>query len=194
MIKPGRNAPCPCGSGAKYKRCHGRLDAAPMPTVGALGLPVMRPPQALIDALRKHVQQQQRYKEKHGLGKPIIHTNLHGYKIVAVGNEIHWTKEETCKFFPDFVGKHLKTILGKQWGNAELAKPLEERHQILKWYDSLCRYQRSIPREADGTFAAAPNGASMAWYRLAYDLYLIRHNAKLQNRILDRLRECGHVI
>ncbi len=23
--KPGRNAPCPCGSGKKYKKCHGRL-------------------------------------------------------------------------------------------------------------------------------------------------------------------------
>lgn len=22
--KPGRNDPCPCGSGAKFKRCHGR--------------------------------------------------------------------------------------------------------------------------------------------------------------------------
>jgi uncharacterized protein YecA (UPF0149 family) len=22
--KPGWNDPCPCGSGAKYKRCHGR--------------------------------------------------------------------------------------------------------------------------------------------------------------------------
>jgi uncharacterized protein YchJ len=22
--KPGRNDPCPCGSGKKYKRCHGR--------------------------------------------------------------------------------------------------------------------------------------------------------------------------
>jgi uncharacterized protein YecA (UPF0149 family) len=22
--EPGRNDPCPCGSGAKYKRCHGR--------------------------------------------------------------------------------------------------------------------------------------------------------------------------
>ena len=22
--KPGRNDPCPCGSGAKYKKCHGR--------------------------------------------------------------------------------------------------------------------------------------------------------------------------
>jgi preprotein translocase subunit SecA len=25
MIKPGRNEPCPCGSGKKYKHCHGRL-------------------------------------------------------------------------------------------------------------------------------------------------------------------------
>ncbi|MGH6901375.1 MAG: SEC-C metal-binding domain-containing protein, partial [Geminicoccaceae bacterium] len=23
--KVGRNAPCPCGSGKKYKHCHGRL-------------------------------------------------------------------------------------------------------------------------------------------------------------------------
>jgi preprotein translocase subunit SecA len=22
---PGRNAPCPCGSGKKFKHCHGRL-------------------------------------------------------------------------------------------------------------------------------------------------------------------------
>jgi len=29
-----RNAPCPCGSGRRYKDCHGGLDAAPMP--GAL--------------------------------------------------------------------------------------------------------------------------------------------------------------
>ena len=24
--KVGRNEPCPCGSGKKYKHCHGRLD------------------------------------------------------------------------------------------------------------------------------------------------------------------------
>ncbi|MET1082994.1 MAG: SEC-C metal-binding domain-containing protein, partial [Burkholderiales bacterium] len=23
MVKPGRNDPCPCGSGKKYKHCHG---------------------------------------------------------------------------------------------------------------------------------------------------------------------------
>jgi tetratricopeptide (TPR) repeat protein len=28
-IKPGRNDPCPCGSGRKYKHCHGTPEAAP---------------------------------------------------------------------------------------------------------------------------------------------------------------------
>jgi uncharacterized protein len=26
---PGRNDPCPCGSGRKYKKCHGAADVAP---------------------------------------------------------------------------------------------------------------------------------------------------------------------
>ena len=30
--KIGRNAPCPCGSGKKYKRCHGAPGAEPLPT------------------------------------------------------------------------------------------------------------------------------------------------------------------
>src|SRR6185369_3126928 len=28
MAKPGRNDPCPCGSGLKYKKCHAEKDAA----------------------------------------------------------------------------------------------------------------------------------------------------------------------
>ena len=27
MGQIGRNSPCPCGSGKKYKHCHGSLDA-----------------------------------------------------------------------------------------------------------------------------------------------------------------------
>ena len=26
FVKAGRNEPCPCGSGKKYKQCHGRTD------------------------------------------------------------------------------------------------------------------------------------------------------------------------
>jgi hypothetical protein len=28
MIAPGRNSPCPCGSGKRYKDCHGALPVA----------------------------------------------------------------------------------------------------------------------------------------------------------------------
>jgi preprotein translocase subunit SecA len=30
--KIGRNDPCPCGSGKKYKKCHGRPGAPPLPS------------------------------------------------------------------------------------------------------------------------------------------------------------------
>jgi predicted O-linked N-acetylglucosamine transferase (SPINDLY family) len=33
-MPPGRNEPCPCGSGKKYKRCHGLSPAAATPPVG----------------------------------------------------------------------------------------------------------------------------------------------------------------
>ena len=33
MSKTGRNEPCPCGSGAKFKLCHGAVVIAPLPFV-----------------------------------------------------------------------------------------------------------------------------------------------------------------
>jgi preprotein translocase subunit SecA len=35
--KIGRNDPCPCGSGKKYKKCHGRADAPPLPPTAQAG-------------------------------------------------------------------------------------------------------------------------------------------------------------
>ncbi len=36
--KIGRNDPCPCGSGKKYKRCHGAAGAEPLPAQSSVGL------------------------------------------------------------------------------------------------------------------------------------------------------------
>jgi uncharacterized protein YecA (UPF0149 family) len=30
-VSPGRNEPCPCGSGKKWKKCHGSGSAGPLP-------------------------------------------------------------------------------------------------------------------------------------------------------------------
>jgi len=55
-MAPGRNDPCPCGSGKKYKHCHGLLPAAgESPTLRGSG-PAVLPPQALLDAAERCVQ------------------------------------------------------------------------------------------------------------------------------------------
>src|SRR5512147_2508825 len=42
-MKPGPNAPCPCGSGRKYKKCHGAAAARPAAT----------PPQGVAESLAR---------------------------------------------------------------------------------------------------------------------------------------------
>jgi hypothetical protein len=192
MAKVGRNDPCPCGSDRKYKRCHGKLDSPPASSAAEGAIPRIVFPPEVEKVIRQHLAERQHEEQAreaiHGKGRPVIALEHQGHRIVAVGNELHWAKAEKTKFFPDFLNNYLKGQIGDAWGTAELKKPLEERHQILQWYDSLCRYQRTLKPEPDGTYRAKPSGATLCWNRLAYDLYLIKHNAELQKRILERLR------
>jgi len=34
----------------------------------------------------------------------------------------------------DFLSDYVKQTLGGDWGNAEIAKPLSERHPVMQWY------------------------------------------------------------
>lgn len=95
-------------------------------------------------------------QEKFGELKPMIHTDFHGHKIVAVGNRVHWSKRWNT--FPDFLMDYIRMTLGKGWGNSEIEKPFEERHQILQWYERLCQFQRILLRGKDGLIGGAPNG------------------------------------
>jgi hypothetical protein len=46
-----------------------------------------------------------------------------------VGNELRFS--DKWKVFPDFLSDHIKVTFGVDWGNAELAKPLEARHPLF---------------------------------------------------------------
>jgi hypothetical protein len=187
--KIGRNQPCPCGSGKKYKKCHGKLDTAATAKPELKTIPWSEVREEARSKYEAHLAQQAARVAAHGKGKPIISTEFKDMRLVAVGNELHWAPKDNTKYFPDFLGKYLKGVLDPSWGNAEIKKPLTERHQILKWYDSLCRYEATIPRQPDGSFQAKPTGSMLAWYRLGYDLYQIKHNAALQKKIIGRLRD-----
>ena len=176
MAKVGRNAPCPCQSGKKYKHCHGSVRAQE---------------EAKLQALRAQAFEHQRQKQQ-GWGKAIISTvAADGTRFVAVGKDLLPSKN--CKTVPDFLIDYLKTLTGAAWGQSEMAKPPEHRHPIISWYQSLCEYQKRVAGEhstaAQRIVRVPMIGAGMALYQLAYDLYALAHNAELQKKLINRLKD-----
>ena len=138
-------------------------------------------------AIAQHQAREKQRQEQQGLGKPIISTELNGIRVVAVGNTVMYSDKWKTVF--DFLGDYLRSKLGEKWGNAELAKPLADRHPVLVWYDHLCRLQRETIKVPGQVHSAPMTGAAAAWFNLAYDLYCLEHNAKLQTKLLERLRK-----
>lgn len=174
-MKIGRNEPCPCRSGLKYKRCCGNsLKMRP---------PIIPYSKSYLERLKagELIRMQQQ-----GLGRPIISSKRNNQQIVVAGE----TKYSSPKWktFPDFLSDYIKMILGQEWGNAEIAKPFPDRHTILKWYDEFCRYQRSHLKSSNEVVSSPMTGVVYCYLGLAYSLYQLKHNVELQNRLLNRLK------
>lgn len=177
--KVGRNDPCPCGSGKKYKKCClGKDTMAKKPAV----------PKEILAHFQKFKKEEIEREKLYGKVRPIIHQDFQGHKLVAVGNRLHWAKQEKWKTFPDFLMEHIKSVLGSEWGNSEIKKPFAERNQILQWYHETCLFQQSQTIGKDGIYDAAPNGAFAAYLSLAYDLYVLRHHRAFHDDIVRRLK------
>ncbi len=182
VAKVGRNDPCPCGSGKKYKRCHG--DLASLERIDKLMsvAPIM---------LARHEAKEVQRIEQQGLGRPIISTTMkNGRRVVAVKNRLLFSDKWVT--FHDFLMDYVKYVLGADWGNAELRKPLDQRHPILRWYGKLCEQQRLSVREPGKVAGTPMTGAVAAYMHLAYDLYALDHNVELQARLVGRLRSQEH--
>ncbi len=179
--KIGRNEPCPCGSNVKFKKCHGSLRLTQELNENIA--------QNLNEAEAKRILAQQ----QQGLGNPIVSTLHNNQRIVAVANKVYWSTK--WKSFHDFLVDYLKIVLGSDWGNQELKKPLEKRHQILQWYDALCKHQQKNITTPGEVHILPTIGAVDAYIHLAYNLYLLAHNQpgdepsnKLQQILINRLK------
>lgn len=141
--------------------------------------------EAIAEMQARHQAKEAQRVAQQGLGRPIISAEFAGGQVVAVRNKVYHIKGKT---FHDFLGAYLQRILDPDWGNAELKKPLADRHPILQWYDSMCRLQRRAGLDGTRVQEAEANGAAAAWLRLAYDLYALDHNAELQKKLIGRLK------
>ncbi len=183
--KIGRNDPCVCGSGRKFKLCHGGPQYA-LPNV----IVQRRLEQQILAEgkrqLERHKARELQRQKQQGLGRPIISIEHQGYRFVAVGNRLYHGKWKT---FADFLTDYIKLTIGSDWGNAEIVKPLAERHPLMQWYDKLARLQMAHAGKPGELFSTPVTGAVSAYNRLAYNMYLIAHNGKdIQTRLLARLR------
>lgn len=174
--KIGRNEPCPCGSGKKYKRCHGSGNFSPL-----------NADNKTHDLMRQHIEALTKQREQQqGLGRPIVSTEGMGRRFVAVGNRVFHS--EKWKTFHDFLLEYPRNIFDTEWAHAEMAKPFETRHPILQWHELLAKYNVDSFESEVGKVQATPMiGAAAAYLHLSYNLYLLAHNAELQRRLVKRL-------
>jgi len=177
--KIGRNEPCPCGSGLKYKKCHGNQKQNLLLN------------NKIHENLQRQIMEQvimeQRHRTQFGETKPIITADFKGYKFVAVGNQLHYSK--TWKTFHDFLFDYIRNCLGQDWGNSEIKKDAAERHPIIQWYYHLCQFQKKNIIKEGEVYSAICTGPVGAYLSLAYDLYVLRHHSLLQSRLVERLKD-----
>lgn len=172
-----RNDLCRCGSGKKFKKCHGDAHHR-------------RPPEsispAIIELLEQTARKQQAHRSNYGFVRPIIHADFADHKVVVVGSAIHWSKK--WRTFPDFLSDYIKKKIPEKWYKSQLEKPLESRHPIAQWYYRYCEFQqRNNTRDENGLFSGEPDGPSLAFLVLAYELYLLEDHLSLQKKLIGRL-------
>ena len=179
--KPGRNEPCPCGSGKKFKRCHGgpNADYEEMISRGA------------EEAQRRaeiHWIQQQRQQ---GLGRPIIAAQTAGKRIVAVGHRLFQGAWPT---FHDFLYSYIFDVLGRDWFEAQTQLEQNEHHPVIQWHERLLAASKAANPAPGETRQTPMTGAISAFLTLAYDLYTLEHNndqtrtPELRKSLIGRLK------
>lgn len=185
MAHVGRNDPCPCGSGTKFKKCHGahKEPATTLPP---------GPPQAEFETLMRRAQAKQvQAVRQQGHGRPIISNVIEGTRFVAVGKEVAYGP---WKIFPDFLLHYVRARLGFAWGEAEKSKPELERHPFVRWWEVFGAQRERHTTSAESINSMPMYGAASAVLGLAYDLYTVEHNVESEQdalsfqRMLARLR------
>ena len=171
--KPSRNEPCPCGSGRKYKFCHG-TNSAPASTAEIKAAIVE------LQAMQKRQEQQQ------GFGLPIISGVIAGERFVAVGDRLYHSRK--WRSFHDFLLSYIRDVMDGAWGDAELQKSLATRHPLLNWYQHATIQMNAAIKEPGKVHTAAATGTISAYLQLAYNLYLIAHNVVIQEELIRRLK------
>lgn len=186
--KTGRNAPCPCNSGRKFKHCHGRLLASQRFQAGELDVSQLKPQfVSKIREVRAQVARQTAWSRNHGEITPSLQTKLSdGTRLASAGNAL-W-KIDPDETWHGFIYDLLRTKLGVEWFDAELARPEAERHILVRWYEDICHRELDERQRFSRWVPAEDTGATFAYRSVAYDAFCLMQAMSLTPKLLARLR------
>lgn len=125
---------------------------------------------------------------RYGQVRPEIAFEFHGYRFVAIGGKLIYMPANRCNFLSDVLIAYVPQLFRKEWFDQEIAKPRDERHPAMQWRVKGMNYMTSQPKLPDGTYAVQFTGPLMAYMTFAYDLYVVDHNSRLDQRLIERLK------
>lgn len=180
-VKPGRNDPCPCGSGKKYKKCHLLQESR---TTRAI-------PAEVIEHF-KNVEVERLALEGIGIFINYVKPILFGeHKVWALGNQIVSSKNKK-QTFHDFIEHVLVDTLGREWWQAQSELPSEEQHFIVRCSAALAAWKRDHAATATevspGVMQTELDGLGLYLLSLAFDVATLRHALTLPTDLVDRLK------
>ena len=178
--KQGRNDLCACGSGLKYKRCHGKI-------LYENGAPFSIPEHLTWQSLAEHEAAEVRRKSLQGHGRPIISTMSNGYRIVAVRNKLHWSKK--WRTFHDFLFSYVGILMEPYIGNEDLRRAREHQHPVSQLYQDCCAYQKEMIKSPGHIHESPMTHFVWKYMWLGYNLYIMEHHDKLLEAMLKRLAD-----
>lgn len=186
-MKIGRNDPCPCGSGKKYKKCH--LNKT-IPSFQRIE------PTPELTRLRDEVEMQNAERrsrlERMGIFidfvRPII---FKGGKVWVLENTVYHSRP-IKQTFHEFIISILYETIGEEWRQSQLGLSERERHFIYRCSEKFYQWQakQTKPENMVDTniWAARPDGWTRALLSLAFDICSLKHAAHIPKNLLDRLK------
>jgi len=132
--------------------------------------------------------QDQEYIRQFGHARAPVTNVFKGYRFVAVGGQMMWMPAEKGKYFTDFLLVLVQNIFGREWWEAEFAKPRDQRHPVAQWRYKAMVYQNKQPKTDEGIYVAKLTGPMAAYYTFAYDLFVVADNGRLDETLLARLK------
>lgn len=138
----------------------------------------------LFKQLQKKGIKRQKWIDEYGNIKNIISTAHKDFRFVAAGSKLFLIGSKDT--FHDFLVEYLQQVISKAWIESERIKASD--HQLIKWIDSTNAMKVSMERGDKEFFSFIPNNNIAAFMNLAYDLFIIDHNHRLQQDIVKRLK------